>query len=104
MSDTAKMMVYDAKKKSTGVAYLLWLILGGIGAHRFYAGNMGTGWAYVALQVVGWITAAAGFGLLCFIAIGVWWVIDAFLIPGMIRTRNLLLAAQLNSGAMVLPS
>lgn len=104
MDESAKMMIYDAKKKSTGVAYLLWLILGGIGAHRFYAGNIGTGWAYVILQIIGWVTVSAGIGAFCFIIIGVWWLIDAFLLPGMIRQKNLLLAAQLMSVSTVLPS
>lgn len=95
MSDTAQMMVYDAKKKSNGVAYLLWFLLGGIGAHRFYAGRTGTGIAYVALQVLAWITLGAGAGVFVFMVIGLWWLIDAFLLPGMIRQSNLLLAARI---------
>lgn len=104
MSDSAKMMVYDAKKKSKGVAYILWLLLGGIGAHRFYVGRTGTGLVYVAMQVIGWFTAAAGAGALLFIAIGVWWAIDAFLIPGMVRQNNLLLAAEITASTRSLPS
>lgn len=104
MSDTAKMMVYDAKKKSTGVAYLLWFLLGGIGAHRFYVSRTTSGLIYVVLQVIGWSTVAAGLGVLAFGVIGIWWLIDAFLVPGMVRSNNLMLAAELNASTMSLPS
>lgn len=73
------------------MAYILWLLLGGVGAHRFYAGRVGTGIIYVAMQVFGWVTATAGPGTLFFLAIAIWWLIDAFLIPGMIRQNNLAL-------------
>lgn len=104
MSDTAKMMVYDAKKKSKGVAYVLWLLLGGIGAHRFYTGHTGTGIIYLVMQILGWLTVAAGIGAFLFFAIAIWWLIDAFLIPGMIRQNNLMLAAELTASTRSLPS
>jgi len=104
MSETAKMMVYDAKKKSTGVAYLLWFLLGGIGAHRFYVNRTTSGVIYLVLQVIGWSTVAAGLGVLAFGVIGIWWLIDAFLVPGMVRSNNLMLAAELNANTMSLPS
>ncbi|HEX6740795.1 MAG TPA: TM2 domain-containing protein, partial [Sphingomicrobium sp.] len=59
---------------SAGVAYLLWFFLGWISAHRFYLGRPGT----AILQI-----------LSCFILIGfIWILIDAFLIPGMIRDKR----------------
>lgn len=61
--------------KSTGVAYLLWLLclFGFCGIHRFYSGRVITGliWLFTL-------------GLL-----GIGQLIDLFLIPGMIRTTNL---------------
>lgn len=104
MTDTAKMMVYDAKKKSAGVAYLLWFLLGGLGAHRFYTGRAGTGAVYVALQVIGWLTLAAGLGAFLLIAVALWWAVDAFLLPGMVRQNNLMLAAQITASTMSLPA
>lgn len=104
MTDTAKMMVYDAKKKSAGVAYLLWFLLGGIGGHRFYVGRTGTGIAYLALQIIGWVTLAAGIGAFLLMALALWWIIDAFLLAGMVRQSNLMLAAQLTASTMTLPS
>jgi TM2 domain-containing membrane protein YozV len=59
---------------STATAYLLWLFLWFISAHRFYLGRPGT----AILQILSY-----------FIAIGfIWLLIDAFLIPGMIRQRQ----------------
>ena len=61
--------------KSTGVAYLLWLLClcGLCGIHRIYAGRVITGliWLFTL-------------GLL-----GVGQIIDLFLVPSMIRTTNL---------------
>jgi TM2 domain-containing membrane protein YozV len=60
--------------KNVVVAYLLWLFLGIFSAHRFYLGKPGT----AILQI-----------LTYFIVIGfVWWAIDLFLIPGMVRDKN----------------
>ena len=48
--------MYDANRKSAGVAYLLCIFLGGVGAHRFYLGRSGTGAAQWALWLLGWVT------------------------------------------------
>lgn len=59
---------------SVVVAYILWLFLWFVSAHRFYLGKPGT----AILQILSY-----------FILIGfVWLVIDAFLIPGMIREKQ----------------
>lgn len=44
---------YEANRKKGVVAWLLWLFLGALGAHRFYLGN--TGYA-VAMLLLGWAT------------------------------------------------
>lgn len=80
-------MIYDANKKSQGVTYLLWLILGGIGAHRYYIGRTATGVVYTVLWLSGFLLA-----LIPWIAVGIWWIIDAFLIPGMVREKNMSIA------------
>jgi TM2 domain-containing membrane protein YozV len=60
--------------KNVLVAYLLWFFLGVFSAHRFYLGRPGT----AILQILSY-----------FILVGfVWWVIDFFLIPGMVREEN----------------
>lgn len=60
--------------KSTGAAYLLWFFLFFVSGHRFYLGRPGT----ALLQIASY-----------FVLIGfVWWVIDAFLIPGMVQQQK----------------
>ena len=56
------------------VAYLLWFFLWPISAHRFYLGRAGS----AVLQILSYL-----------ILIGfVWLLIDAILIPGMVRERQ----------------
>lgn len=59
---------------STGTAYLLWFFLGLLSGHRFFLGRSGS----AILQILSY-----------FVLIGfVWYIIDAFKIPGMIREKN----------------
>ena len=59
---------------SIGVAYLLWLFLGIVSGHRFYLGRPGS----AVLQILSYV-----------IIIGaVWWIVDGFSIPAMIRERR----------------
>jgi TM2 domain-containing membrane protein YozV len=60
---------YRRKAKSTGVAYLLWLLFGW---HYAYLGRWGT-------QILYWLTAG-GFGL--------WILVDLFRIPSLIGEYN----------------
>ena len=80
-------MMYDANRKSTGVAYLLCLFFGGLGAHRFYLGETGTGAAQLVLWVLGWVTF-----FVAWIPLYIWIVVDLFLIPGLASTYNMKLA------------
>lgn len=60
------------KQKSSGIVWLLWFFTGGIGGHRFYLGRIGTGVAM--LFTLG--------------GLGIWTLIDLFLLSGMIRDTN----------------
>lgn len=61
------------ERKSAGAAYFLWFFLGWLSAHRFYMGKP----VSAVLQILSY-----------FILVGfVWWVIDLFLIPGMIDQK-----------------
>ena len=60
--------------KSKGVAYLLWFFLGGLSAHRFYLGKIGSGILY----------------LLTFQLFGIGWIIDLFILGGMVDKYNLM--------------
>lgn len=96
MNDTShQMMMYDAQKKSLGVAYLLWFFLGSLGAHRFYAGKTGSAILQLMVWLVGWGTLIVGVGFVVLAIAGIWLLIDAFLLPGIIRTHNILLAGRI---------
>ena len=59
--------------RSTPVAYLLWFFFGLLGVHRFYLGRPISGVIYLltgGIFMIGWL-------------------IDLFLIPGMVRIANL---------------
>lgn len=97
-TDAQALMAFESRKKSTGVTYLLWFFLGGLGVHRFYLGRTGSGIAILALNILGWVTIlAAGLGLLLLIPVAIWLLIDLFTIPGMVRGHNNLLLAKLAS-------
>lgn len=63
---------YDNQKKSAGVAYALWFFLGAVGGHRFYTRD--TGIALGMLFTLG--------------GLGVWALIDVFLIGKRVRKYN----------------
>jgi TM2 domain-containing membrane protein YozV len=103
MSEAAReMMMYDAQKKSVGVAYLLWFFLGTLGGHRFYVGRTGTAVAQLLLTIAGACTMFLGVGFFIVGCVGLWVLIDAFLLPGIIRASNITLASRLaRSGSSV---
>jgi TM2 domain-containing membrane protein YozV len=75
---TAQLSLIEQRIANDGpspvVAYLLWFFLWFFSGHRFYLGRPGSAIAQI---------------LTYFILIGfVWVIIDAFLIPGMIRDRK----------------
>lgn len=91
--DTQQQMLIEQRitndGKSTLVAYLLLVFLGGFGAHRFYLGRIKSGVAMLVLFVLGWATLALVVGAAFLLVVGIWAVVDLFLIPGMIaEDRN----------------
>ena len=82
------------ERKSEPLAYFFWFFLGWLGAHRFYLGDPKTGAAIPITTLLGGgllaiapDTVGVLGGVLLF-AVGLWLIIDAFLIPGMIRSRS----------------
>jgi TM2 domain-containing membrane protein YozV len=69
--------------KSTGVAYLLFFLLGGLGAHRFYLDNIGIGISYIVVLALSIALPIPFFILLCLM-----WLIDLFCIPSATRSSN----------------
>ncbi len=66
--------------KAPVVAYLLWFFLGGFGAHRFYFGKTGSAIGMLALNIASAVLSVIAIGLLGYLALFAWWVVDAFLI------------------------
>lgn len=63
----------NKKRKSKTPAWLLWVFTGGIGGHRYYLGDIGYA---VAMTFLNWAT------------LGIWSLIDAFLINRRIEQKN----------------
>jgi hypothetical protein len=64
--------LYRYPRRKPVVAFILWLALGWMGGHRFYMGRTGT--ALLMMFTFG--------GMM------VWWVVDGFLLRGMVRDYN----------------
>ncbi|MEH7075140.1 TM2 domain-containing protein [Neobacillus drentensis] len=62
----------NRKAKSKGIAYALWWFTGGVGGHRYYAGDIGMG--------IGMTLTLGG--------LGIWALIDVFFIGKRIEQKN----------------
>jgi hypothetical protein len=60
---------YNRKSRQTAIAYVLWFFLG---FHYVYQKKWG-------IQILFWLTSGGFF---------VWWLVDAFRVPGMIKNYN----------------
>lgn len=69
------------ESKSVGVVYVLWALLGLLGAHRFYLGKYGSGFLMLVLGLVGFAVLPIPLLALSFL----WLLMDMFLIPSMAR-------------------
>jgi TM2 domain-containing membrane protein YozV len=98
-ADTQALMLFESSKKSTGIAYLLWFFTGGVGGHRFYMGRTQSAVIQLVLAILGWSTIWFGLGFIFLAPLGVWVLIDAFMIPGWIAEHNNKLMARLNKAA-----
>lgn len=87
-SQTRFKLQYDAAKRSTLIAYLLWFFLGPCGVHRFYLKRYMSGLALLLLTAVGGALTVILVGYVFLAIATIWWVIDLFLIPEMVRDYN----------------
>ncbi|TQS73953.1 TM2 domain-containing protein [Rhodobacteraceae bacterium] len=88
MNDTQTLYVEQRianEKKSALIAYLLWFFLPMLGVHRFYLDRWLSGLVMLALFGIGTALAVILIGYIPLAVVGLWWLIDALLIPGMIR-------------------
>lgn len=82
------MMRFEANRSSVLVAYIIWFFLGLFGLHRMYLGRWVSGLLMLALHGLSWLTWYIAIGVVGFALLGLWWLIDALLIPGMVRRAN----------------
>ena len=77
------------------LTYVLWFFLGPFGAHRFYLGKVGSGIGMLLLFWLGLFTSWFVIGFVFLLAYLVWWIVDAFLIPGMVDADRRLKRTQI---------
>ena len=85
-------MMYDAQKESALIAYRLWWFLGPAGVPRFYLGRVGSGVVMLLLTCVSGVLTVVLIGFVGLAVVGLWWLVDAFLIPMMVKGHNVRLA------------
>jgi TM2 domain-containing membrane protein YozV len=95
--DAQAMMRYDANKKSLLIAYVLWFFFSGLGAHRFYLRRTRTAVAMLVIFLLSFALAFVAIGYVGFAIVGIWALVDIFLIPGMVRDYNNGLITQLTA-------
>lgn len=78
----------QAAPKNLGAACVLCILLGLLGAHRFYLGHHGPGVVYAVLTVVGLASASWGIGFLFGALVILLLLIDLFRLPGYVRAAN----------------
>ncbi|MEY3230793.1 MAG: TM2 domain-containing protein [Phycisphaerales bacterium] len=88
-------LLYDAHKKSLLVAYLLWWFLGWAGAHRFYLGRTGSAIVMLMVFVISSVLLLIMIGWFGYVALGLWWLVDALLIPSIVTQCNVRLINRL---------
>jgi TM2 domain-containing membrane protein YozV len=105
LSEAERMMRYDASKKSTLLAYVIWFFFAAFAGHRFYLRRYQSAVIMLLLWVAGvfLITVALVMGasesgesagtlmiiaVIVFMVPVIWIFVDLFLIPGIVRRYN----------------
>lgn len=86
---------YNARKKSTPVAYILLFFFGALGVHRLYAGNIKSGIAMPLLFLISVLFVMQT--LWPMFVFGLWWLLDFILVPSMVQDFNTKLARELSN-------
>ncbi|OOY22359.1 hypothetical protein BMI86_01740 [Thioclava sp. DLFJ5-1] len=72
------------EKKSALLGYVLWFMLPMLGVHRMYMGRVFSGVVMLALTGIGTLLSPILIGFIPLGLAGLWWLIDALLMPGMV--------------------
>ena len=75
---------YEDQKKSTVLAVVLALLLGGFGAHWFYLGRTGRALTYLLLNILGGVLTVLLIGYVVLAAVWIACLIDAVFMGGTI--------------------
>lgn len=70
------------RQKSLMIAYLLWFLAGGTGAHRYYLDDVKSGLIQSCMLIFSVVFFGSA-GLYVFMALAIWVLIDAIMIPFM---------------------
>jgi TM2 domain-containing membrane protein YozV len=85
--DTRALLLFEANKTQPVIGYVLLFTLGLLGAHNFYLGRNGIAIAQLILSLT----------VIGLIVTWVWVIVDAFLLPELIRSRNNALVRELGA-------
>lgn len=77
---------HDEPAKSLAIAYVLVVLLGPFGAHRFYLCRTGTALGLLSLTLVSTMLIVVGVPLI--LAAAAWWLVDIVLTRRMVREEN----------------
>lgn len=101
-NEMVKPLLFSLEKKNLGLAYVLLIIFGGLGIHRFYLGHAKMGAAIlvtsiltavlwgIALSPLHFAAMAVG-GFLCLLCNACIILSDVFRLPGLVKKHNLYL-------------
>jgi TM2 domain-containing membrane protein YozV len=88
MSNQTVSVSMDMEGKNVVVAYLLWWLLGFLGVHRFYLGRKKSGLTMLALSAVGFALSFVFIGIPLLMAVGIWWLFDAYFTHKIVNEIN----------------
>lgn len=88
-ADPSKQRRWEANRKSVARAYLLWLLLGPFGGHRFYLGYIASAIFMIMLTSLALVVTLVSFaGVILFAPPALWLLVDGFIIPAIVRHQN----------------
>lgn len=82
---------FTTRQRNTGVGVCLALLVGGIGAHKFYLKDAGSGIVYALLGTVGWVLVIPP------IIVGILCIVDACKMQGEVTKFNNALAREIKA-------
>ena len=90
--DSQQLSILHSELKNRGkdktIAYLLWFFLGYFGGHRFYMGKTGSAVGMLVTYILSWMTVFIVIGFIGFVAMFIWWIIDAINLGKWIDAHN----------------